>query len=113
MAYVAVCENETARTDNRGLPINYASVDNHMFAYNGIVSNRAESFVAFPSEILRVGSDNGSLIYFYFLAKCSAADNGSVRHDSAAIADNSVGVNKSKWMYGDVFADFGGGVNKG
>lgn len=89
----------------------YAAVDNDLFADDVVVAYVAKCFLAFPTKVLGVGADDGSLIDFVVFAHACAADNAGIRHYGASVADDNVFVDVRKGVDGDAFAYFGVGVN--
>lgn len=68
----------------------YAAIDDYMFANHGVIAYGAIRRVAFPTEILRVGPDNGTLVYLDLTTKRSAMDYRGIRHDFTAVANHGV-----------------------
>lgn len=88
-----------------------AAVDDYLFADDTIVTYVAVCLLAFPTEVLGVGADDGSLVDFVVFAHTGAANDAGVGHNGASVADFNICVDVRKGMDGDAFADFGAGVN--
>lgn len=88
-----------------------AAVDDYLFADDIIVTYVAVCLLAFPTEVLGVGADDGSLVDFVVFAHTGAANDAGVGHNGASVADFNICVDVRKGMDGDAFADFGAGVN--
>ena len=88
-----------------------ATVDDDILTDHHIVTDEAVGETTFPAEILRVGSDDGSLIDLAVFAEAGAADDACKGHDDSVVADFHVLVNVGEGMDGDVLADFGRGVD--
>ena len=81
------------------------SVYNHMLADNSIIAHKAVRRIAFPTEILRFGTDYGTLEHPHALTEGRALHHARIRHYFAAIAYHGVGIYKCKRMNSNVFAD--------
>lgn len=77
-----------------------------MFAYHCIVTYLASCFLPFPTEILRVGTDYGTLVNSYVAAKRRAMDNACVGHDFTTVTDHCIAVNESERMNGHILSYF-------
>lgn len=113
VAYVRVGHDEAVVADNGCACGAYAAVNDDMFADNRVIADMAVGRFSFPSEILRVGSDNGALIYFSVAAYRSSAHHRNVWHYLALVADFNVGIDEGEGVDGNVLAYFGRGVNVG
>ena len=82
----------------------YATVYDHILAYYVVVTYRAVAFIAFPAEILRVGSYNGALIDFVVASHARAAYYARVGQYLAVIAYLYIGVNERERVNCDVVA---------
>ena len=81
-----------------------------MLADYRIVANHTGSILAFPTEILRIGADDSTLIYFNAFSESSTTDNRGVWLDLTSVTDNSTGIYVCERMNCYVLAEPGGRV---
>lgn len=110
MSDVCFGHDEASVTDACTAFFGDTAVDDDLFADGVVVADVAVCLLAFPTEVLGVGTDDGSLVYFIVFAHTSAADDAGIGHDGASVADDNVFIDVRKGMDGDAFADFGAGV---
>lgn len=89
----------------------YATVDDYILAYDVVVAYGTVGLFTFPTEILRVGTDNRSLVYLVVFTDFCTADYAGMRHYLAVVAYLDISIDVGKRMDCDVVADFGGRVN--
>ncbi len=111
VAYMAVCHDEASVADACTALAGDAAVDYDMFADDVIVADIAICLLAFPSEILRVGAYDCTLVDFVAAAHARASDDACIGHDLAVVADLDVGVDIGESVNGDVVAEFGARVD--
>ena len=75
-----------------------------MFAQHVVITDVAIGFFAMPTEILRVGTDDGTLIHLVVLAHASTVYDARVRHDFATVANLYISVDECERMHYNVFA---------
>ncbi len=89
------------------------AVYDHILAYHIVVSDIAVGLLAFPTEVLRICSDDCALIHFVVAPHTCAGQDAGVWLDLAAIADLYVSVNVCERMDCDILANLGRGVDMG
>ena len=113
MPYVGHGHNERIIDYHGALFRVEAAIYDYIFADHIVIADGAERWLTCPTEILRVGADNGVLVNFVVLTKASATHNAGVGHDFTFITDFNVGIDESERMDLYVGADLGGGINVG
>ena len=78
-----------------------------MFTDYDIVADVAVGLFTVPTEILRVGTDDGTLINFAVLTDACAVDDTCLGHDYSVVSDLHVCIYVGERIDGYVFTDYG------
>ena len=102
--HVGICHKERAAPYPCAPFGLYAAVDDHILAYHHVVTDVAVGEPSLPTEVLRVGTYNGTLEHLAVLAHACSADDACEGHYHAVVAYFHILVDECERMDGDVLA---------
>jgi hypothetical protein len=111
MPHVAVGHNEIEIAYDRTFGRFKSAVDDYMLTNHIVIADDAMSLSSFPSEILRVGTDHGSLIHFVSAAHTRTVHDTRVWHYLAAVTYDYIFIYIGKRVDCDVLAYPGRGID--
>ena len=116
VAYVAVGHDEAVVADTCAVFFSrvYATIDDNMFAYHVVVTDMEIGLIGrIPSEVLRIGTYDGTVVEFVVLTHSGAFVDGGEGHDFTSVAYLHSVTDVGKGFDEHIVTDFGGGFNVG
>src|SRR5690606_181357 len=108
---VDICHEEAVLADHGFVFVACAAADGDVFADDGVVADECLCFLSREFEVLGYRRYGGAGIDANaFTEPCAIPDHG-IRADPAVVVNDYVGLNGGKCFNGNVFPDFGIGVD--